>query len=179
MHTSTLLSTMLTLASSVLAQQPQFEITALTSSLPVGPPYGTGNIDFSIRITVTYPEPTFLTNETLSTTCSHIWPAGTSPGPTDWAACQDALVQWRLPSDGWTNDANYKVEFFETLDGASGLDGSHYLDMNPGNTSDPNAYLSCIQYGKFQPRTCQLGGALSVQQPPVIIPTTEKSTRPN
>ena len=51
--------------------------------------------------------------------------------------------------------------------------------MNPGQTSDPNAYLSCLQMGKFQPSTCQLNGPLSVHPGPVVMYATEESARPN
>lgn len=50
--------------------------------------------------------------------------------------------------------------------------------MTVGSPADPNAYLSCIQYGKFQPETCELGGPLAQHQGPVVIPATIVDERP-
>src|SRR5437868_5024892 len=81
----------------------EFEITALSGRFPVNGPYGTGPINSSLGITVTYPDASSASGATLSTTCSYAWPASIAPGPTDWTVCEDSSVQWRLPSDGWTN----------------------------------------------------------------------------
>jgi hypothetical protein len=91
----------------------QFQITSLAAELPTTGVYGSGPIDSSISIALTYPAP--LANATLSTTCSQAWPASAGPGPTDWAPCTDPLVQWRLPAEGWTSDLNFRVEVFQTL----------------------------------------------------------------
>lgn len=61
---------------------------------------------------------------------------------------------------------------------ASLLSGSHLLTMTVGAPADPNAYLTCIQYGKFQPETCELGGPLAQHQGPVVIPATIIDERP-
>ncbi|KAI0096636.1 hypothetical protein GGR51DRAFT_568306 [Nemania sp. FL0031] len=158
----------------------EFDITALNGRFPSDGPYGTGPIDSSLSITISYPDPASTSGSTLSTTCSYSWPASTPPGPTDWTVCQDPSVQWRLPADGWTNYGNYRVEVYQTLtsDGA-GLDATHILTHNPGNRSDPNAYLSCIMMGKFNPEVCQLNGPLSVQPGPVVMYATEEAARPN
>lgn len=50
------------------------------------------------------------------------------------------------------------------------LDGSVKITSN--NQQDPNAYLTCIQMGKFQPSSCNLNGPLSGGKAPIVIPTT-------
>ncbi|KAJ8126590.1 hypothetical protein O1611_g7049 [Lasiodiplodia mahajangana] len=158
----------------------EFDITGLGGKFPTDGPYGTGPIDSSLSITISYPDPSSTSGATLSTFCSYSWPASIPPGPTDWTVCEDPSVQWRLPTDGWTNFANYRVEVYQTLtpDGA-GLDATHYLTQNPSMPSDPNAYLSCLQMGKFNPELCQLNGPLSVHPGPVVMYATEETARPN
>jgi hypothetical protein len=89
----------------------QFEIPVLYGKFPVGGPYGTGPIDSSLTITVTYPSG----DDAFNTTCSYNWPAITPPGPTDWTVCEEPSVQWRLPADGWSNVANYRVQLYKSL----------------------------------------------------------------
>ncbi|KAI0871778.1 hypothetical protein GGS24DRAFT_503445 [Hypoxylon argillaceum] len=158
----------------------EFDITALNGRFPTGGPYGTGPIASSLSITINYPDASSTTGAILTTTCSYSWPASTPPGPTDWSVCEDTSVQWRLPTDGWTNFVNYRVEVYQTIspDGA-GLDATHYLTQNPGMSSDPNAFLSCIQMGKFNPDVCQLNGPLSVHPGPVVMYATEETARPS
>ncbi|KAI8626764.1 hypothetical protein F5Y19DRAFT_216313 [Xylariaceae sp. FL1651] len=158
----------------------EFDITALNGRFPTDGPYGTGPIASSLSITVTYPDPSSTSGANLSTTCSYAWPASIAPGPTDWTVCQDPSVQWRLPANGWTNSGNYRVEVYQTLtaDGA-GLDATHYLTQNPGVASDPNAYLSCLQMGKFTPDVCELNGPLSAHPGPVVMYASEETARPN
>ncbi|KAF2972546.1 hypothetical protein GQX73_g901 [Xylaria multiplex] len=158
----------------------EFDLTGLAGSFPTDGVYGTGPIASSLSITITYPDPSSTDGENLTTTCSYSWPSSTAPGPTDWTECQDSSVQWRLPTNGWTNRGNYRVELYQTLtaDGA-GLDATHYLTFNPGTPSDPNAYLSCIQMGKFTPTICQIDGPLSVVRGPVVMYASEETARPN
>lgn len=106
----------LSLAAAVARQTTyEFEITALSASLPVNGVYGTGPRDAPISITVTYPDPSSPNGGTLSTTCSHLWPASIPPSPTEWAPCADSALQWRLPAEGWTSAGNYRVDLYETL----------------------------------------------------------------
>lgn len=91
----------------------QFEITSLSENLPVGPPYGTGNIATTLALTVSYPDPTGVSGM-LSTTCSYTWPVGVLNG-TDWTPCMDPALQWRLPAADYTSGTNFLVELFETL----------------------------------------------------------------
>lgn len=60
----------------------------------------------------------------------------------------------------------------------TGLDGSHLLTMTVGSPADPNAYISCIEYGKFQPYTCTLGGVLAQHSGPVLVPAAVVTERP-
>jgi hypothetical protein len=166
MRTASFLTAAAALTGSALAQNP-VNITALSANLPVGPPYGyTGQTSLSVTVSHT----------TGTTTCSTSWPG--TPAPfTTWAACADPSVQWRVPTPGWTGGASFEVDLYvSNADG--GLTGSHTLDMNPGDSSDPNAYLSCIQYGKFTPLVCNLGGPLAAQQPPVEFSVTQVSALP-
>jgi hypothetical protein len=181
----------------------EFDITSLSGKFPSTGPYGTGPIDSSLSITITYPNPS-VSGSNLSTTCSYAWPASVNPGPTDWTVCADPSVQWRLPADGWTSSRNYRVEIYQTLstDGwvvmvtfmvlsqhgyrlltvvtcSTGLDATHYLTVNPGVSTDPNAYLSCLVMGKFNPDLCQLNGPLSARPGPVVMYASEESARPN
>ncbi|CAJ2511269.1 Uu.00g068940.m01.CDS01 [Anthostomella pinea] len=159
---------------------PEFDITALSGTLPEGGPYGTSpSLTSSLIITVTYPSPADAATR-LTTTCSTQWPA-TAPGPTDWATCADGALQWRLPEKGWTSDLNFRVEvYLATGDDVAGpgLDATHYLDQNPGDTSDPSAYLSCIQMGKFTPLTCQINGPLSAHSGSVVMYASTETARP-
>ncbi|KAH9897436.1 hypothetical protein F4778DRAFT_783019 [Xylariomycetidae sp. FL2044] len=151
-----------------------FDITALHASLPVNSVYGSGPIASSLGITVTV-------GSDLSTTCSFNWPKETAPGPFDWTACADATVSWRLPASGWTSDVNFVVDVYQATSGdatGAGLYASRHVDSNPGNSSDPDAYISCIEYGKFQPLTCQLDGPLSIHSSPIVMAATEESSRP-
>lgn len=97
---------------------PEFEITALSENLPVGPPYGTGDIATTLALTVSYPDPAG-TDATLSTTCSYTWPVGVLSG-TDWTPCADPALQWRLPAANYTSGTNFLVELFETVTAADG-----------------------------------------------------------
>ncbi len=121
MHTPTLLASGLSLLSLAIAlplesrATYEFDITALSASLPVDGVYGTGPRDSPISITVTYPDASSSDDSTLSTTCNYVWPSGTSPGPTDWTPCDNADLQWRLPANGWTSRTNYRVEVYQTL----------------------------------------------------------------
>ncbi|KAI1359935.1 hypothetical protein F5Y08DRAFT_318346 [Xylaria arbuscula] len=157
----------------------EFDLTELHGTFPTSGVYGTGPIDSSLSVTVTYPDPSSTTGARLSTTCSYAWPASIGPGPTDWTTCTDASVQWRLPADSWTSYGNYRVEVYQTLtsDGA-GLDASHQLVVAPGMSSNPDAYLSCLQMGKFTPTICQLNGPLSALPGPVVMSASEESVRP-
>ncbi|KAI1074811.1 hypothetical protein F5B20DRAFT_427435 [Whalleya microplaca] len=187
MHAPTMLASLLPLLPLTLALPlesraiHEFDITALSAKLPVSGTYGTGAIDSSISITVNYPDASSTTGANLTTTCSYAWPASITPGPTNWTQCTDPALQWRLPEKGWTSTTNYRVEVYQSLtdDAAgAGLDATHYLDMNPSVTSDPSAYLSCIQMGKFTPLICQLSGPLSAHPAPVVMYASEESTRP-
>ncbi|KAI3325319.1 hypothetical protein HD806DRAFT_472924 [Xylariaceae sp. AK1471] len=158
----------------------EFDITALSGRFPTDGPYGTGPIDSSLSITITYPDASSTSGATLSTTCSYAWPASIAPGPTAWTVCQDPSVQWRLPTNGWTNFGNYRVEIYQTLAAnGAGLDATHYLTVNPGVTSDPSAYLSCLQMGKFTPDICQLNGPLSAHPGPVVMYASEETAIPS
>ncbi|GAP90750.1 hypothetical protein SAMD00023353_5200880 [Rosellinia necatrix] len=158
----------------------EFDLTELHGSFPTDGVYGTGPIASSLSITVSYPDPSSNNGANLTTSCSYAWPASIAPGPTDWTTCQDPSVEWRLPEKGWTSYRNYRVELYQTLtaDGA-GLDATHYLTQNPATPSDPNAYLSCIQMGKFTPTICQLNGPLSALPGPVVMYASEETARPN
>lgn len=109
-----------TTVSSIEARQtePQFEITALSENLPVGPPYGTGDIATTLALTISYPDPTGA-EATLSTTCSHTWPVGVLGG-TGWTSCLDPALEWRLPVANYTSGKNFLVELFETVTAADG-----------------------------------------------------------
>lgn len=96
----------------------QFEITSLSENLPVGPPYGTGNIATTLALTVSYPDPNGVSGM-LSTTCSYTWHVGVLNG-TDWTTCLDPALQWRLPAADYTSGTNFSVELFETLTATDG-----------------------------------------------------------
>ena len=121
MHTLSVLSFILpALLSRAATVEPrttyEFDITALSASLPVDGVYGTGPRDAPISITVTYPDPSSTSGGTLSTTCDHLWPASTPPSPFEWTPCADPALQWHLPADGWTNAGNYRVDLYQTLE---------------------------------------------------------------
>ncbi|KAI0969001.1 hypothetical protein F4678DRAFT_177068 [Xylaria arbuscula] len=158
----------------------EFDLTELHGTFPTAGVYGTGPINSSLGVTITYPDPSSTNGSNLTTTCSYAWPASDGVGPTDWTTCEDPSVQWRLPTNGWSNYNNYRVEFYQTLtaDGA-GLDATHYLTVDPGVPSDPSAYLSCLQMGKFTPTICELDGPLSALQGPVVMYASEETERPN
>lgn len=104
------------LAAPLQSRQTQdFQITALSASLPTSGTYGSGPRDSSLQITLSYPDPSS-ENATLSTTtCSVAWTKDEGPGATDWATCEDSSVQWRLPASGWISQTNFLVDVFETL----------------------------------------------------------------
>jgi hypothetical protein len=88
-----------------------FTITSLNATFPYPyPPYGLDAVDSSVNVGLTYPG---ADSSLSSTTCSVGWPSGTNPGPTDWTACADAALQFRLPTDGWTSTTNFRVEFWQ------------------------------------------------------------------
>ncbi|KAI1468601.1 uncharacterized protein F4812DRAFT_423786 [Daldinia caldariorum] len=186
MYKQTILTSVLSLLSPALAlpleprDTPEFKITSLGATFPYPGVYGVDSVNSFVNIAVTYPDPSSTSGATLDTTCRVDWPAGTNPGPTEWTPCANPALQFRLPADGWTSYTNFRVELFEELasDG-SGLDASHILTSNPGNSSDPNAYMFCLQMGKFNPLTCTLTGPMGQSQRTVVMPTTEESARPN
>ncbi|KAI0183258.1 hypothetical protein EV127DRAFT_447654 [Xylaria flabelliformis] len=159
---------------------PEFVITNLGATFPYPiPPYGLPSVNSFIDISVTYPDPTSSTGNNLNTTCSAVWPEGTDPAPVDWTACASSSLQFRLPADGWTSTTNFTVELWETLaSSGSGLDASQLLTSDIGNPSDPNAYLFCIEKGKFNPLTCTLTGPQGQMQRTVLLPVVELSSRP-
>lgn len=122
MHTSSMLTSPLALSALALAVplQPRaiqtLNITGLDATLPQNGPYGTGPIDSSLNITIVYAD-TSSDNDsaTLTTDCSYGWLASDTPGPFDWTPCVDSALEWRLPSDGFINSRNYRVEVFQTL----------------------------------------------------------------
>ncbi|KAI1253700.1 hypothetical protein MGN70_004092 [Eutypa lata] len=158
----------------------EFDIVSLGATLPYkSGPYGSGDVDSFLTISVTYPDVSSTSEATLTTQCTHDWPKGTDPNAFEWAPCDDPALQWRLPADGWVYQTNYVVELFLPKgDNGSGLDASHQLRQDPNHVL-PNAYLSCIQMGKFQPLRCDLGGPLAALQGPVVMPGDEVSSRPN
>ncbi|KAI0101925.1 hypothetical protein GGR51DRAFT_528955 [Nemania sp. FL0031] len=160
---------------------PEFVITDLRATFPYkSGPYGDPSVNSVLTISVTYPDPSSTTGATLSTTCSLNWPEGTDPAPTEWTACADPTLQFRLPSDGFTSTTRFTVELWETLtaDG-TGLDASQVLASDPGNSSDPDGYMFCLQMGKFNPLTCTLTGPYGQSQRTVIMPAVEEASRPN
>ncbi|KAI1844988.1 hypothetical protein JX265_008427 [Neoarthrinium moseri] len=186
MYSPSTIASLLPFLSVVLAQPlqtrdaPQFIITSLGATFPEPGPFGDESVDSSVSIAVTYPDPASTSSGTLDTTCRVGWPSGTNPGPTAWTPCANPALQFRLPTDGWTSTRNFRVELWETLtaDGA-GLDGTQLLKSNPGNPSDPDTYMFCVQRGKFNPLTCNLTGPFGTSARTVVIPASEGSTRPN
>lgn len=161
-------------------QGSQFVITNLGATFPYpNSPYGVPAIDSFVTISVNYPDPSSPTESTLDTTCTLRWPRGTDPGPTAWTPCADPALQFRLPVNGWTSTTNFAVELWETLTtSGTALDASHILTSSPGNTSDPNTYMFCLQMGKFNPLTCTLTGPMGQSQRQVVMPTVEEGSRP-
>ncbi|KAI1160049.1 hypothetical protein F5B18DRAFT_634295 [Nemania serpens] len=159
---------------------PQFVITDLGATFPYpNSPYGVPSVDSVLTISVTYPDPSSPTESTLSTTCSLNWPKGTDPAPTAWTPCVDPALQLRLPTDGWTRTTNFTVELWETLTpSGTGLVASQLLTSDLGNPSDPNAYMFCIQKGKFNPLTCTLTGPTGQIQRQVVMPAVGENSRP-
>ncbi|KAI0138637.1 hypothetical protein F4776DRAFT_619303 [Hypoxylon sp. NC0597] len=186
MYRSTILPSLLPLLSLALAlpleprDTPVFNITSLSATFPYPGVYGVDSVNSFVNVALSYPDISSANEETISTACRVDWPAGTNPGPTAWTPCTDAALQFRLPADGWTGTTSFRVEFWEELtpDGA-GLDTSHYLTSNPGNPSDPNAYMFCLQMGKFNPLTCTLTGPMGQSTRTVVMSATEESARPN
>ncbi|KAK6069385.1 hypothetical protein SCUP234_10697 [Seiridium cupressi] len=187
MHGQTIFASLLPVLPLTLAHplQPrdtsEFTITSLSATFPYPyPPYGLDSVDSFVGVAVTYPDASSTDGATLSTTCRVDWPAGTNPGPTAWAECADPALQFRLPTDGWTGTTNFNVELFQTTTSTgTGLDASHILTSNPGNSSDPNAYMFCLQKGKFNPLTCTLTGPYGQTQRTVVLSTSGVSSRPN
>ncbi|KAJ8115614.1 hypothetical protein ONZ43_g4629 [Nemania bipapillata] len=159
---------------------PEFVITDLGATFPYPQgPYGVPSVNSNLVISVTYPDPSSTTGATLSTTCSLNWPKGTDPAPTEWTPCADPALQFRLPADGWTSTTNFTVELWETLTASgNGLEGSQLIVDDPANPSDPDAYIFCLQKGKFNPLTCTLTGPFGQTQRTVVIPAAEESSRP-
>ncbi|KAI1104091.1 hypothetical protein F4804DRAFT_206239 [Jackrogersella minutella] len=184
MYSSIILTSLLPLLSHALPvsprDAPEFAISSLSATFPYPGVYGVDSVNSFVNVALTYPDASSTNGSTLSTSCRVDWPAGTNPGPTAWTPCTDAAVQFRLPADGWTSDTNFRVEFWEQLtsDG-SGLDATNYLTFDPGNSSDPNAYLFCLQMGKFNPLTCTLTGPYGESARTVVMSGTEESARPN
>ncbi|KAI2462820.1 hypothetical protein F4781DRAFT_172355 [Annulohypoxylon bovei var. microspora] len=186
MHSQTIITSLLPLLSLSLAlpleprDTPEFTLTSLSATFPDPGVYGVDAVDSFVNVALTYPDASSTSGATLDTTCSVNWAYGTNPGPTAWTPCADTAVQFRLPTDGWTSTTNFRVEFWEQLtsDG-SGLDATHYIDMNPGNPSDPNAVMFCLQKGKFNPLTCTLTGPYGESATTVSMAATEESAIPN
>ncbi|KAI1499409.1 hypothetical protein F5X99DRAFT_389859 [Biscogniauxia marginata] len=186
MHSPIILTSLFSLFSLALAlpleprDAPEFNITSLSATFPYPGVYGVDSVNSFVNIALTYPDASSTNGATLSTTCRVDWPAGTNPGPTAWTPCANTALQFRLPADGWTGTTNFRVEVWETLtaDGA-GLDATHYLTSNPGNPSDPNAYMFCLQMGKFNPLTCTLTGPYGQSPRTVVMSATSESARPN
>ncbi|KAI4860356.1 hypothetical protein F4820DRAFT_110294 [Hypoxylon rubiginosum] len=185
MHSLTIPTTLLPLLSLALAlpleprDTPEFTITSLGATLPYPGVYGLPAVDSHVSIAVTYPDPSSTSGSTLNTTCRVDWPSGTNPGPTDWTPCGDPTLQFRLPADGWTSDTNFQVELWETMtSNGAGLDATQILASNPGNPSDPNAYMFCLQMGKFNPLTCTLTGPYGQTPRTVVMVPTQESAQP-
>ncbi|KAI2629553.1 hypothetical protein GGR54DRAFT_585591 [Hypoxylon sp. NC1633] len=158
---------------------PEFNITGLSATFPYPGVYGDTSVNSYVNIALAYPDASSIDGSTLTTTCRVDWPAGTNPGPTVWTPCADPSMQFRLPAEGWSSNTNFRVEVWETLtpEGA-GLDATHYLTFNPGNSGDPNAYLFCLQMGKFNPLTCSLTGPYGQSARTVVMSATESGARP-
>lgn len=60
----------------------------------------------------------------------------------------------------------------------TGLVASQLLTSDLGNPSDPNAYMFCIQKGKFNPLTCTLTGPTGQIQRQVVMPAVGENSRP-
>ncbi|OTB09231.1 hypothetical protein M426DRAFT_316520 [Hypoxylon sp. CI-4A] len=184
MYTSTILASLLSLTSLALARpvetrdEAQFTITSLGATFPYPGVYGVDAVDSYVNVGLSYPDAS-ANGSILSTTCEVAWPKGTTPGPTEWTPCANTAVQFRLPADGWIGNTNFKAEFWAGLSDASGLYASHILTAGPGNGNDPNAYMFCIQKGKFNPLTCTLTGPYGSTARTVEMTATEEALRPN
>ncbi|KAI1660149.1 hypothetical protein F4813DRAFT_351125 [Daldinia decipiens] len=186
MYKQTILTSVLSLLSPALAlpleprDTPEFTITSLGATFPYPGVYGVDSVNSFVNVAVTYPDASSTSDATLNTTCRVDWPAGTNPGPTEWTACANPALQFRLPADGWTATTNFRVELFEELaSNGAGLYATHILTSNPGNSSDPNAYMFCLQMGKFNPLTCTLTGPWGQSPRTVVMSTTNENGRPN
>ncbi|KAI0383664.1 hypothetical protein F5Y04DRAFT_269928 [Hypomontagnella monticulosa] len=162
MHSQNILTRLLPLFSLGLAlplearDATDFNITSLSATFPYPGVYGVDSVNSFVEIALSYPDPAS-SDASLTTTCRVDWPAGTPPAATAWAACADPDVVFRIASLTSTN--NFSVGVFQqrSVDG-EGLSATHVLTSNPGNPSDPNAYMFCLQKGKFNPLTCSLTG---------------------
>ncbi|KAI0179590.1 hypothetical protein GGR52DRAFT_570470 [Hypoxylon sp. FL1284] len=186
MHSLAIPTTLLPLLSLALGRplEPrdtaEFTITSLSGTFPSPPPYGVPSVNSSVSIAVTYPDPSSATGATLDTSCKVGWPAGTTPGPTAWTPCDDSTLQFRMTADGWTSYANFEVELWETMTAeGAGLDATQIIRSDPGNSSDPNAYMFCLQKGKFNPTTCSLDGPLGTTPRTIVMTPITESSRPN
>lgn len=119
MRTPTMLTSVIALLPLALAlplesrEANEFDIVSLGATLPYkSGPYGSGDVDSFLTISVTYPDVSSTSEATLTTQCTHDWPKGTDPNAFEWAPCDDPALQWRLPADGWVYQTNYVVELF-------------------------------------------------------------------
>ncbi|KAI1410076.1 hypothetical protein F5Y13DRAFT_168293 [Hypoxylon sp. FL1857] len=186
MYKPSVLISFLPILSSALAlpldarDAPVFNITSLSATFPYHGVYGVDSVNSFVDVALSYPDASSASKPILTTTCRVNWPAGTNPGPTAWTPCANAALQFRLPADGWNSTTNFRAEFWEELTpNGAGLDATHYLTSDPGNPSDPNAYMFCIQMGKFNPLTCSLTGPMGESARTVVMSATEESARPN
>ncbi|KAI0151745.1 hypothetical protein GGR57DRAFT_513701 [Xylariaceae sp. FL1272] len=157
----------------------QFLITSLTGKFTAQGSDAGSPIDASLKITLSYPI-NGTTSETTETVCNLGWPKTDGPGPTGWTLCDTPAVQWRIPPNGWSSTHNFHIDIFQILNyNGAGLYGTHGLIVNPGNTSNPDAYLSCLQMGKFEPDTCTINGPLSAQTGSVVVPAEPMAKKPS
>ncbi|KAI0888080.1 uncharacterized protein GGS22DRAFT_155049 [Annulohypoxylon maeteangense] len=157
-----------------------FTLTSLGATFPYSGVYGDESVNSHVNVGLSYPDPSSTSGATLNTTCSVSWPAGTNPGPTAWTPCADGKVQFRLPTNGWTSTTNFRVEFWEQLNSdGSGLEATHYIQMDPSNPSNPAAVMFCLQMGKFNPLTCSLTGPYGQTPRTVSMAATEESAIPS
>ncbi|KAI1208188.1 uncharacterized protein F4807DRAFT_461914 [Annulohypoxylon truncatum] len=159
---------------------PDFTLTSLDATFPYSGVYGDESVNSFVNVALSYQNPSSTIVDTLNTTCGVSWPAGTNPGPTNWTNCADTNMQFRLPTDGWTSTTNFRVEFWEQLtsDG-SGLEATHYIEMDPSDPTNPAAVMFCLQKGKFNPLTCSLTGPYGESATTVSMTATEETARPN
>ncbi|KAI1269275.1 hypothetical protein F5Y18DRAFT_439816 [Xylariaceae sp. FL1019] len=159
----------------------EFAITSLTGKFQASGSAAGSPFDAALQITLNYTmDPAAAEGETVDTICNLGWDKAEGPGPTNWTLCDTPAVQWRLPSEGWSSTHNFHVDVFQTTDyNGAGLYGTHGLIVSPGNRSNPDAYLSCIQMGKYQPDTCTINGALSAHMGSVIMPAEPRAKKPS